>query len=592
MAHSKTCPTVHGFDDLELDTALFELRRQGTKVPLEPQAFDVLVYLVSHRDRVVPKEELMDAIWGGRFVTETAVTSRIKQVRRAVGDDGQAQRVIQTVHGRGYRFVAPVRAGSTDAEPPDGPTGPVGPIRYTTSDGLHIAYQVSGRTDGVGPDIVLISGFVSHLELDWADPRHAHFLHRLGSMGRLIRFDKRGTGMSDRPPGVPDLETRMHDVLAVMDAVGSRRAVLFGYSEGGPMALLMAATHPERVAALVLYAVYAKRLWSEDYPWAQTPEERAAYTDELVIQWDWEADCPDAHARRPTSPMQRWWAHRMRASATPVDRARADGHELPCRRPGRAARGPGADAGAAPQRRRAVRRRGGQVHRRPHRRAPVRGARRRGPLRVRRPGPDPRCRRAVPRRGAATPAAPALALAALVALSGAGSDAVLAELTAAGGRLRQDPAGRPVLLFDGPAAAVRAALAHTSRRRRVWGSPWPRSSARRRWCEDPAYGKPWTLADLAPTGEVWLSATVGVLLAGSDHRGRAGRQRPAGAAPGLIGPQHPPAWSGGGDVHRHRGAVGDDVEHGRPRCATARPARRAARPAASPSTWKTTRMPS
>ena len=187
----------------------------------------MLVYLVSHRDRVVPKEELMDAIWGGRFVTETAVTSRIKQVRRArrrrrPGPAGDPDRA---------RPRLPVRrtgAGRRDGRPsrPDGLTGPVGPVRYTTSDGLHIAYQVSGRTDGVGPDIVLISGFVSHLELDWEDPRHAHFLHRLGSMGRLIRFDKRGTGMSDRPPGVPDLETRIHDVLAVMDAVGSRRAVL------------------------------------------------------------------------------------------------------------------------------------------------------------------------------------------------------------------------------------------------------------------------------------------------------------------------------------------------------------------------------
>ena len=219
-------------------------------------------------------------------------------------------------------------------------------------------------------------------------------------MGRLIRFDKRGTGMSDRPPGVPDLETRMHDVLAVMDAVGSRRAVLFGYSEGGPMALLMAATHPERVAALVLYGVYAKRLWSEDYPWAQTPEERAAYTDELVTRWDWEADA------RMRMPVRR----RVHAAVVgapdarlrdAVDGARADGHELPRRRPGRAARGPGADAGAAPQRRRAVQRRGGQVHRRPGRRCPVRGARRRGPLRVRGPGPDPRRRRAVPRRDTA-----------------------------------------------------------------------------------------------------------------------------------------------------------------------------------------------
>ncbi len=181
------------------------------------------------------------------------------------------------------------------------------------SDDLHIAHQVSGGGD---LDIVLISGFVSHLDLDWGDPRHAHFLHRLGSMGRLIRFDKRGTGMSDRPPGVPDLETRMHDVLAVMDAVGSERAVLCGYSEGGPMAILMAAMHPERVHSLVLYSSYANRTWAPDYPWAQTREERLAYTDRLIATWDWGADirmrCPSADA-----DMERWWQARMTAAATP-----------------------------------------------------------------------------------------------------------------------------------------------------------------------------------------------------------------------------------------------------------------------------------
>ena len=97
------------FAGMELDAARFELRRNGTPVPMEPQAFDVLVYLVQHRDRVVAKEELMDQIWGGRFVSETAVTSRIKQIRRALGDDGRVQNLIKTSHGRGYRFVAEVR---------------------------------------------------------------------------------------------------------------------------------------------------------------------------------------------------------------------------------------------------------------------------------------------------------------------------------------------------------------------------------------------------------------------------------------------------------------------------------------------------
>ena len=311
---------------LVLDETLFELRAADTRVPLEPQAFDVLVHLVRHRDRLVSKEELMDTIWGGRFVSETAVTSRIKQVRRALGDDGSAQRLVKTVHGRGYRYVGSVdditdvgdEAGTRTAAPQEPyraglPPEAEAPVSYTLSDGLHIAYQVTGAGD---TDIVLIPGFVSHLEQDWEDPRHALFLQRLGSMGRLVRFDKRGTGMSDRPSGIPDLETRMHDVLAVMDAAGSRRAVVVGYSEGGPMAILLAAMHPSRVSALVLYGSYARRTWAPDYPYARTAAERAVYTETLVTGWDWEADM---RMRNPTADvaMQRWWARRMRAGATP-----------------------------------------------------------------------------------------------------------------------------------------------------------------------------------------------------------------------------------------------------------------------------------
>jgi len=304
---------------MELDLATFELRRAGEHVRMEPQVFDVLRYLVEHHDRVVPKEELMDQLWGGRFVSEAAVTSRIKQARRALGDDGQAQRMIKTLHGRGYRFVAPL-AQMDGASPPPVVAAPQErasarrPLpRYTTSDGLSIAYQVTGSG---GRDLVLVSGFVSHLDHDWFDPRHAHFLDRLGGLGRLIRFDKRGSGMSDRPGGVPDLETRMHDVLAVMDAAGSAKATLIGYSEGGPMSVLFAAAHPERVSSLVLYGSYAKRTKTPDYPWADTAEDRAAFADHLAKGWDWEADmrfrCPSAD-----EAMQAWWSARARAAATP-----------------------------------------------------------------------------------------------------------------------------------------------------------------------------------------------------------------------------------------------------------------------------------
>jgi pimeloyl-ACP methyl ester carboxylesterase len=298
---------IVAFEDQELDLSQVELRRSGVRVPIEPQVFEVLAYLMSHRDRVVPKEELMDNVWGGRFVSETAVTSRIRQARQAIGDNGQAQRLIRTVHGRGYRFVGPAREVGPASAPQHEP------VHYAVSDGLQIAYQVTGRGDR---DIVLVAGFVSHLELDWADPRHAGFLDRLGSSGRLIRFDKRGTGVSDRPNDLPDMETRMHDVLAVMDAAGSSRAVVFGYSEGGPMSILMAAMHPERVEALVLYGTYARRLRADDYPWAPTPEDRREYMEKLAVEWSWEADmrtmCPSAD-----DAMARWWGQRARASATP-----------------------------------------------------------------------------------------------------------------------------------------------------------------------------------------------------------------------------------------------------------------------------------
>jgi class 3 adenylate cyclase len=186
--------------------------------------------------------------------------------------------------------------------------------RYAKSGDVSIAYQVVGD----GPiDLVLVPGFVSHLELDWDDPRHAHFLRRLASFSRLIRFDKRGTGLSDRPGGLPDLETRMGDVRAVMDATSSERAVLFGYSEGGPMSVLFAATYPEMTSALVLYGTYAKRQDpDEEYPWVHTREERQAYARQVEEDWGWEADmrrmCPGAD-----EAMARWWAARARASASP-----------------------------------------------------------------------------------------------------------------------------------------------------------------------------------------------------------------------------------------------------------------------------------
>jgi class 3 adenylate cyclase/esterase/lipase len=127
--------------------------------------------------------------------------------------------------------------------------------RYAKSGDVRIAYQVAGKGD---LDLVFVPGFVLNVDLAWEEPGWAYFFERLGAFSRLIRFDKRGTGLSDRMVDIANLEDRMDDVRAVMDAVGSERAALFGVSEGGPMSLLFAATYPERARALVLYAAYAR----------------------------------------------------------------------------------------------------------------------------------------------------------------------------------------------------------------------------------------------------------------------------------------------------------------------------------------------
>ena len=187
-------------------------------------------------------------------------------------------------------------------------------IEYARSGDVNIAYQVTG---GGAFDLVLVPGFFSHLEISWEHPGFAAFYDRLGSFSRLVRFDKRGTGLSDRGVGHPDLETRMDDVRAVMDAVGSEQAVLFGYSEGGPMSALFAATYPERTRALVLYGSYARRIRTDDYPWAPTREERETMAAELEAQWGVNVDLSTMFPRADDATAA--WFHRMaRASLSPA----------------------------------------------------------------------------------------------------------------------------------------------------------------------------------------------------------------------------------------------------------------------------------
>lgn len=173
---------------------------------------------------------------------------------------------------------------------PVGTPGASGPrTRYAKSGPFSIAYQVVGD----GPfDLLYIPGWVSNCELAWEEPRLARFLGRLASFSRLILFDKRGTGMSDRvsQDDLPTLEERMDDVNVVLRAAGSDRAALLCESEGGSLGILFAATYPERTLALVTAGVFAKRLWSPEYPWAPTAEERAREIEDVERSWGVDVD--------------------------------------------------------------------------------------------------------------------------------------------------------------------------------------------------------------------------------------------------------------------------------------------------------------
>ena len=189
--------------------------------------------------------------------------------------------------------------------------------RYARSGDVNIAYQVVGD----GPtDIVYVPGWVSNIELMWDDPGLASFLRRLSSFARLITFDKRGTGLSDPVPldNLPDFTTRMDDLRAVMDAAGSRSATIFGHYEGGSLSILFAATHPDRTDGLILTGSYAKRIRSDDYPWAPTAEERAREAEHVAETWgqtEWLEEVAPSRSDDPAFKV--WFSRYLRMSASP-----------------------------------------------------------------------------------------------------------------------------------------------------------------------------------------------------------------------------------------------------------------------------------
>lgn len=240
-----------------------------------------------------------------RIESAQQIQSELKQIRQEI-----ATRSFGAADGgRSSHTSATRRGGDFARRPPE--------IRYARSGDVNIAYQVVGDAP---LDLVFVMGWVSHLEYFWADPLFARFLNRLASFSRLIVFDKRGTGLSDRVPlcDLPTLEQRMDDVRAVMDAVGSEHAVLCGVSEGGPLCSLFAACYPEKVTALVMIGTYAKRVWAPDYPWAPTAEQREHFFEEIRQQWGGPVGIEERAPSLAHDPAFRdWWATYLRMGASP-----------------------------------------------------------------------------------------------------------------------------------------------------------------------------------------------------------------------------------------------------------------------------------
>jgi pimeloyl-ACP methyl ester carboxylesterase/DNA-binding winged helix-turn-helix (wHTH) protein len=256
---------IYRFEGYVVDTQRYELRHDNEIVAIEPQVLDVLTHLILNRHRVVDKNELLDEVWRTRFITESTLTSRIKAARRAVGDDGQAQRAIRTVHGRGYRFVADVTEARDQAAMSRSSTAARQELRFChAADGVRLAFASAG----VGPPLVKAANWLTHIRYDWESAVWGHWLRELSAHHRLVHYDERGCGLSDWDIADMSFEAWVRDLEAVVDAVGLVRMPLLGISQGGAVAATYAARHPDRVSHLVLYGSFPlgrrKRARNED----------------------------------------------------------------------------------------------------------------------------------------------------------------------------------------------------------------------------------------------------------------------------------------------------------------------------------------
>lgn len=315
--------SLYKFGSFSLDIDNQRLQSADGEIALRPKVFAVLAHLVHRAGNLVTRDELLEAIWPDSYVDDHTVSVHIREVRLALGDETKQPAYIETRYRRGWIFRAPVqvvnpaRQESTNRQSQTNIPLSVPQTRYTSSGDVNIAYQVVGD----GPvDIVFVMGWVSHLEYFWHEPLFARFLRQLAGFSRLILFDKRGTGMSDRVPvnALPTLEQRMDDLRAVMDAAQSRKAIIFGVSEGGPLSAVFAATYPEKTLALIMFGSYPRRLRGTDYPHGLTAEQHEAHIERIRRGWGGPVGLEDrAPSKADDHAFREWWATYLRMGASP-----------------------------------------------------------------------------------------------------------------------------------------------------------------------------------------------------------------------------------------------------------------------------------
>jgi pimeloyl-ACP methyl ester carboxylesterase/DNA-binding winged helix-turn-helix (wHTH) protein len=290
------------FGACELDDARRELRVAGEVRHLQPQVLAVLSYLLRHHERVVPKDELLRELWPDAVVTDASLQRAVSLARRAL--DPASRKLLRTHARRGYRFAGEVREAEPD---PAKPAGVPPPSWARCGDGVHVAYRTLGR----GPvDVVLVPGWSLGMAGVLALGGAAEVVARLAARARVVLFDKRGTGASDRVKQLPSLAGRVDDLVAVLDAVRSPGAVVVGFSEGGPLAIALAATRPARVRGLALVGAFARFASAPDHPAGWREPEIGALRDYIRRRWGAGATMRALVPARHLTPAVRAWAAR------------------------------------------------------------------------------------------------------------------------------------------------------------------------------------------------------------------------------------------------------------------------------------------